>query len=197
MHMKNIGMVTTLSLTLGLFGCQTTPTTTSTETKTSSSPMSIFSGSKGQQGDVAVVDPKSRAHLQAELHGGDYVALAENVTNKMLSSRAVTSWGNKRPRLIVGILVNNTDNENIRMTDLHDRIQEVILNSGVARVVDKSATSFDYVIKSELTSTRQYGKNNQELVFYTLQLKMFKLNGELIGQWSDDVSLAKAKQRLF
>jgi hypothetical protein len=151
----------------------------------------------GQQGDVAVVDPKSRQHLQTELNMGDYMELAETVTNKMLASPFVASWGKSKPRLIVGTLVNNTDNEDIRMSDLHDRIQEVIFNSGLVRVVDKSATSFDYVIKSELTSSRQYGSNKQELVFFTLQLKMYTLTGELKGQWSDDISLASAGKRLF
>jgi len=151
----------------------------------------------GEQSNVAMVDPNSRAHLQADLTMGDYVALAENVTNKMLASKFVQSWGSKKPRLIVGILVNNTDDESIRMTDLHDRIQETIFNSGLVRVVDKSATSFDYVIKSELTSTRQYGKNGEELVYFTLQLKMFTLMGELKGQWSDDLAMAQAKKSLF
>lgn len=174
----SVSIIALVCLPLSIVGCQTMPT-------------------YGSQGDVSVVDPRSRSHLQAELHSGDYLALAENVTNKMLSSKLAQAWGSKRPSLIVGILVNNTDNENIRMRDLHDRIQEIIFNSGLVRVVDKSATSFDYVIKSELTSSRQYGKDNQEQVFYTLQLKMFKLDGELMGQWSDDLSLAKAKQRMF
>ena len=82
----------------------------------------------GQQGDVSMVDPNSRAHLQTDLTMGDYIALAETVTNKMLSSKLVESWGAKKPRLIVGILVNNTDDESIRMADLHDRIQETIFN---------------------------------------------------------------------
>jgi len=121
-------------LITGLAGCQTMPTI-------------------GQQGDVAVVDPKSRQHLQTELHMGDYLALSENVTNKMLGSPFVASWGNSK--------------------------------------------RFDYVIKSELTSSRQYGSNKQELVFITLQLKMFTLMGELKGQWSDDLSLASAGKRLY
>ncbi|MCP4288350.1 MAG: hypothetical protein GY792_28650 [Gammaproteobacteria bacterium] len=152
---------------------------------------------QGGQSDVAMVDPKSRAHLQTELTMADYLALAENVTNKMLASKFVQSWGRKKPKLIVGNLVNNTDNESIRMADVHDRIQETILNSGLVRVVDKSATSFDYVIKSELTSTRQYGKAGKELVHFTLQLKMFTLMGELKGQWSDDLAMAKAEKSLF
>ena len=81
------------------------------------------------------------------------------------------------------------------MADIHDRISETILESGLARLVDETATSFDYVIKSELTSTRQYGEKNQELVFFTLQLKMFTLEGELVGQWSDDVAMAAGKKK--
>ena len=151
----------------------------------------------GQQGDVAMVDPMSGAHLQTSLTMADYLRLAETVTNKMLATPFVQSWGSKRPKLIVGDLVNNTDDESIRMRDIHDRIQEVIFNSGLVRVVDTSATSFDYIIKSEMTSTRQYGRNNQEMVIFTLQLKMFKLDGELVLQQSDDLALAKAERRMF
>jgi hypothetical protein len=147
--------------------------------------------------EIDLVDPKTRDHLQTELHMGDYLALSETVTNKMLASGLVQGWGGTRPKLIVGVLVNNTDNESIRMTDLHDRIAEVILGSGLVRLMDVSATAFDYVIKSELTSTRQYGEKNQEIVFFTLQLKMFTLEGELVGQWSDDVAMAKGKKKLF
>ena len=155
------------------------------------------SGTYGQQGDVAILDSGSRAHLQADLTGGDYLAFAEKVTNKMLTSTVVQSWGKKKPKLIVGRLKNNTDNENIRMQDVHDRIQETIFNSGLVRIVDESATSFDYIIKTELTNTRQLGKDGQELAYFTLQLKMFSLSGELMGQWSDDLPLGKAKKRMF
>ncbi len=151
--------------------------------------------SYGALAEIDLVDPKNRQHLQTELHMGDYIALSETVTNKMLSSPLVEGWAGKRPKLIVGVLRNNTDNENIRMSDLHDRISETILNSGQVRLVDASATEFEYVIRSELTSTRQYGEKKQELVFFTLQLKMFTLMGELVGQWSDDVAMAKGKKK--
>ena len=151
----------------------------------------------GQQSDVAMVDAKGRGHLQAQLTMADYAALAEKVTNKMLVSKLVQGWGKRKPKVIAATPVNNTDNENIRMRDLHDRIQETLFNSGVMRVVDKSATSFNYVIKSELTSTRQYGKGGKELVHFTLQLKMFTLMGELKGQWSDDLAMAKSEKSMF
>lgn len=158
----------------------------------------LDSGSRGQlQGDVAVLDPSGQTHVGTELNMGDYLAFAEKVTNNMLASREVQSWGNSRPRLILGRLVNNTDNENIRMADLHDRVQETIFNSGLVKIVDSTATDFDYILKTELTSTRQYGDDGQELAFFTMQLKMFKLDGELVGQWSDDLALGKGKKRLF
>lgn len=159
--------------------------------------LSACATTMGQQGDVAILDASSRAHLQTELTMADYLAFAEKVTNKMLVSPLVRGWGDKRPKLIVGELVNNTDNESIRMKDVHDRIQETIFNSGLLRIVDKSATEFDYIVKTDLTSTRQYGKEGQELAFFTMQMKIFKLDGELMGQWSDDLPLGKAKRRLF
>ncbi len=174
---KKIIMLSVLGATIIMAGCQSVPV--------------------GQQSSVSMVDPKGRTHLQAQLTMADYVALAEKVTNKMLASRLVQGWGKKRPKVIAAVPVNNTDNESVRMSDLHDRIQETLFGSGVMRVVDKSATDFDYIIKSELTSTRQYGKGGQELVHYTLQLKMFTLMGELKGQWSDDLAMAKSEKSMF
>ncbi len=174
---KKTILLSLISSTIAVTGCQSVPV--------------------GQQSDVAMVDAKSRGHLQAQLTMADYVALAEQVTNKMLVSKLVQGWGKRKPKVIAATPLNNTDNENVRMSDLHDRIQETLFNSGVMRVVDKSATSFDYIIKSELTSTRQYGKGGKELVYYTLQLKMFTLMGELKGQWSDDLAMAKSEKSMF
>lgn len=149
------------------------------------------------ESNIALIDAKSRGHLQTKLTMADYVALSETVTNKMISSPYVVKWGERRPKLIAAVPVNNTDNEGVRMKDLHDRIQETILSSGVARIVDKSATDFDYIIKSELTSTRQYGEEGKELVYYTLQLKMFTMMGEVVGQWSDDLAMAQDQRQWY
>lgn len=151
----------------------------------------------GGQTGVSSLDANTRAHLDTELTMADYSAFAENVTNKMLSSSLVKKWGTKRPRLIVSRLQNNTDNENIRMQDIHDRITETILNSGVARLVDTSATRFNYVVRTELSSTRQYGTDGAELAFFKLEFKMFKVDGEMVGQWSDILPLGRAKQKFL
>lgn len=162
-----------------LAGCQTNPATT------------------GGQANVSVVDSASRGHLQAQLTMSDYTELAEMVTNKMLSSRMVSKWGSKKPRLVVAKLRNNTDNENIRMQDIYDRITETLLNAEAVRLLDRSATSFDYVVRSELSSNRQYGTDGQELVGYKLELKLFTIDGELKGQWSGTLTLAKGKRTFF
>ncbi len=141
--------------------------------------------------DVTLIDPKARKHFQTKLTMTDYVALAGTVTNKMLVHELVQNWGDKRPRVITEPPVNNTDDEGIRMEDLHDRIQEILFGSGVIRVMNKSAKEFDYAIRSELTSTQQYGKGGEKLVHFTLQLKIFTADGELKGQWSDDLTMLK------
>jgi len=151
----------------------------------------------GGQSRVSILDESGREHLQAELTMNDYTAFAEKVTNKMLTSRLVQSWGSKRPKLIVGALRNNTDNESIRMQDIYDRITETILGSGLVRLMDKSATSFDYVVKTELSSTRQYGSNGEELAYFKLEFKLFKIDGEMVGQWSDVLPLGKASRRFI
>lgn len=151
-------------------------------------------GPIGGQSNVSVVDDGSRAHLQAELTMADYTELAEKVTNKMLDSRLVESWKGNKPRLVLAKLRNNTDNENIRMADIYDRMTETMLNSNTVRLLDTSATTFDYVVRSELSSNRQYGSDNQELVGYKLELKLFTISGEMKGQWSGLLTLAKGKK---
>jgi PBP1b-binding outer membrane lipoprotein LpoB len=151
----------------------------------------------GGQSGVSVLDDSSRAHLQAELTIADYTAFAEKVTNKMMASKLFQSWGRKKPKLVVGKLRNNTDNENIRIEDIYDRISETILASGLVRLMDKSATAFDYVVNSDLSSTRQYGSDGEELAYFKLEFKIFKLDGELVGQWSDVLPLGKAKRNFI
>ncbi len=157
--------------------------------------------SDGGQGRVGIVDSSSRVHLQTRLTMTDFVQFAEKVTNKLLTSRQVQGWDQKPPRLVVGKLVNNTHDENIRVSDIQDKINDMLLQSGLVRIMDSSNTSFDYIIRTEITSTRQRGDSGEDYVNYTMQMKMFKmdakLNSELVGQWSDDLALGKAERPLF
>ena len=146
---------------------------------------------------VTIGDSNARTHLEAELTIGDLMAFAENVTNKMLASPRLSEWSAKPPKLILGSLINNTDNPNLRVKDMYDRIVEVIFNANVARIVDSSAVSFDYIVKSEVSSNRQYGDNGKQLVEYVMTFKLFSVEGELQGQWSDRLNLVRNKRKLW
>lgn len=152
----------------------------------------------GRQGRVATVDASTASRLDTRLTSADFKRFAEGITDKMLTSRQALSWAEKQPKLVVGDIANNTDDENLRVADIYDGIQERLFNAELVRVMDKSSTDFDYVVKPEVTSTNQRDASTaQELAFYTLKLKLYSLDGELIGQWSDDAAFAQGAKTWF
>lgn len=146
----------------------------------------------GHMQTVSIVDSSERIKLDTKVSLSDIIAFAENLTNKMLRSPVIAK-AKKKPRIVVGTLKQNTHDENLRMQDIHDRIQEVLFNSGAVRVLDRSATNFDYIMKSEITDIVTRAPDGQKLVDYTMKIKLFNLDGELVGQWSDDLSLFKSR----
>ncbi|WP_462326723.1 hypothetical protein [Desulfobaculum sp.] len=154
------------------------------------------SGGHGR-GKVQLIDHKTRVHNQATLDHTDFIQFADQITNKMLESRLVRSWGDSRPRIIVGKVLNNTDEERLRHQDITDKINEVLLNSGVVRIMDQSALNFDYIVRTELNSSREKDSSGEEIVTYNMVLKLFSASGELQGQWSDYIKMVKAGRSLF
>lgn len=148
------------------------------------------SSGRYQTSEVDMVDSTERHHLSTEITLGDIIAFAENLTNKMLQSPAFTK-AKKEPRIIVADLVQNTHDENLRISDIQDRIMEVLYGSGQVRVMDRSANNFDYIMKSEISSIVTRSPKGQKLVSYSMKIKLYTITGELRGQWSDDLSLFK------
>lgn len=148
------------------------------------------SGFFGRTTSVSIVDSSERLKLDTKISLSDIIAFAENLTNKMLQS-PVFAKAKRQPRIVVADIRQNTHDENLRVQDIHDRIIEVLFNSGQVRVLDKSATSFDYIMQSEITDIITRAPDGQKLVDYTMKIKLFNLSGELKGQWSDDLSLFK------
>lgn len=141
---------------------------------------------------ISIVDSASREKLDMDYGLSDIIAMSENLTNKMLQHRVFTQ-ASKTPRIVVGSITNNTHDENLRVVDVHDRLQEVLLNSGQVRVLDKSANYFDYIMTTEITSGSHRSVDGQRKVDYTVKIKLFRTDGELIGQWSDDTSFFKQR----
>lgn len=148
------------------------------------------SGSLGRFTSISIVDSSERIKLDTRISLSDIIAFAENMTNKMLQS-PVFAQAKRPPRIIVTSIRNNTHDENLRVADVHDRIMEVMLNSGKVRILDETALNFNYVMQSELTDIITRSSDGQKLVDYTMKIKLYDLYGELKGQWSDDLSLFK------
>ena len=145
---------------------------------------------QGRNTSISIVDSSERIKLDTKISLSDIIAFAENLTNKMLQSPAFINQ-KRLPRIVVADIRQNTHDENLRVQDIHDRIIEVLFNSGQVRVLDTTATSFDYIMQSEITDIITRAPDGQKLVDYTMKIKIFDLNGELKGQWSDDLSLFK------
>ena len=144
----------------------------------------------GRFTSVSIVDSSERIKLDTKITLSDIIVFAENMTNKMLQS-PIFSKAKKLPRVIVTAIRNNTHDENLRVRDIHDRVIEVMINSGKVRLLDDSALNFNYIMRTELTDIVTRSSDGQKLVDYTLKIKLFDLNGELVGTWSDDLSLFK------
>ena len=178
---KSLAAVVVCASVAGLSGCASTQYV--------GTPVATPSG---HMQTVSIVDSSERIKLDTKVSLSDIIAFAENLTNKMLRSPVIAK-AKKKPRIVVGTLKQNTHDENLRMQDIHDRIQEVLFNSGAVRVLDRSATNFDYIMKSEITDIVTRAPDGQKLVDYTLKIKLFTLDGELVGQWSDDLSHFKSR----
>ncbi|WP_304625262.1 hypothetical protein, partial [uncultured Parasutterella sp.] len=59
--------------------------------------------------------------------------------------------------------------------------------------LDGSATNFNYIMQTEITDTVQRAPDGQKMVDYSMKIKLFNVSGELVGQWSDDLSLFKSR----
>ena len=155
----------------------------------------------GQQSNVGMIDEGERVHLTDKITAEDMTALAGKVTEKMLSSDETQAWlgRGEKPLLVVAVPENTTHDANIITEDLQDEIISKILDSGVARVIDENnlTSSYDYILKTTITSTSQKGEGGSKVTYYTTKLQLFSLNGERLGQWHDKVGLTKAPRSFF
>ncbi len=146
------------------------------------------------QGQVAMLDTSERSHLDNTLNMTDLMALAEKLTEKMLVSNAVAEWGEKRPRLIVADLINETDDDNIPEEMIYDRIKGIILESGVARIMNKNSKA-DYILRGVLSSTQAGNNQGDHVREFRVTLTLSSFEGEDFGNWDGRINLAKSGGR--
>jgi predicted small secreted protein len=150
----------------------------------------------GGQGRVKMTDTSERGHLDAKLNMTDFMAAADKLTDKMLSDDLMDSWYDKKPRLIVGKISNRTELDTNFPEEVYDRIVDIILASGAARIVGQSANEFDYILTGKINSTIA-SDGDMEQRQYRITLRVHTNDDELVGSWHEPIYLLKAKRPLF
>ncbi|WP_136810445.1 hypothetical protein [Desulfosediminicola flagellatus] len=198
---KRLVCCVVLSLVATVAGCAQNSTRQYDDVTIMSEPDSQYGESVGGQSNVGLVPDGERIHLDDKITAEDMIALASRVTEKMLISSEVQSWDGKKskPLLVVAVPENTTHDANIITEDLQDEIISKVLDSGIARVIDESSlsSSYNYIIKTTITSTRQRGPKGGKITYYTCKLQLFSLRGERLGQWHDKVGMVKAPRSFF
>lgn len=147
----------------------------------------------GDSPRVTIGDATERRHFSANLTVQDFRSLADTLTNKMLEDDLFAE-ASEKPRIVVGSVRNFTDDENLRIDDLYDHTEEALVHSRMVRVMSRGSADFDLVGKFELSSSRQYGEKGEQEVTYMYKVKLYDIKGEVLGHWSKDLMLIKAKK---
>ena len=107
--------------------------------------------------------------------------LAEEVTTKLLDSPEYQARlaNGRKPRVVVGDIRNNSDNEGVRVEDIFNEIRNTFIASGTARLFTEGELNADLVISPELTSSLS-GSAGRRQHCYTLQLTTSTISGEYV-----------------
>ena len=141
----------------------------------------------------AVLSRNTGVHIVESFSQAEAENFVELAAKNLLKRPFIQQWlyRNKLPKVIIGELRNNTDNDNIDTDKIYQVIERVIFNSGLVRLADLRAVDYDYTIRSEITSTRQYGGEGKELVVYKLKLRLFTLNAEYLLKQTENMAVLR------
>jgi len=176
-----IGLSVTMTLLFTLVACQSNKTSESIKKlKKDDTASVVLSANTG----VHIVEAFSQAEAEK------FIKIA---AKNLLKRQFIQQWHyrNKLPKVIVGELRNNTDNDNIDTDKIYQVIENVIFDSGLVRLADLRAVDYDYTIRSEITSTRQYGGEGKELIVYKLKLRLFTLNAEYLLKQTENIAVLR------
>ena len=116
-----------------------------------------------------------------------FVQMSEHLANDFVASQAFLELASadEKPRVVLGDIENYTDNENIFVGDMRQKMRQIMVNTGVIRVFDPGITEFDYILSPVLNSStlRDSGVTERS---YTLGMTLTTIEGEYIGEYSVD-----------
>jgi len=88
---------------------------------------------------------------------------------------------------VIGNVLNNTDNENIDVSAMVQKMREILVSTGAVRVFTQDANEFDFVIAPTMSSStlRTLSSNEIERT-YTFSFQVTTADGEYITEQSVD-----------
>lgn len=116
-----------------------------------------------------------------------FVQMSEQLANDFVASDAFLELASasEKPRVVLGVIENYTDNENIFVGDMRQKMRQVLVNTGIVRVFDEGINDFDYIISPVLNSSTLRASGVIERT-YTLGMTVTTAEGEYIGEYSVD-----------
>lgn len=110
-----------------------------------------------------------------------YDQVGADVAQKLLDSPALQSKsGSGKVRIVIGDVVNDSDNYGIRVEDIFNQIRDKLVSSGLVRLYAPGELDVDFIIAPQLTSRRKDGRHE----CYTLNLTITAPSGEYIASMS-------------
>jgi hypothetical protein len=108
--------------------------------------------------------------------------VADEVAAKLLATpqfQAKTAGGRKA-RIVVGDVVNNSDDESVRVDDIFSEIRDQIVTAGTSRLFAPGALDVDFIISPEFQSSIAPDEKGRRRRCITLQLTLSTVSGEYV-----------------
>jgi hypothetical protein len=108
--------------------------------------------------------------------------LADEVAAKVLDAPAfqARTEGGRKVKIVIGDVINNTDQEGIRVEDIFTTIRNQIVSAGTTRLFAPGELNVDFVIAPELTSSTIADAKGRRQRCYMLNLTLTKPSGEFV-----------------
>lgn len=109
-----------------------------------------------------------------------FALLANDAAVQVLASPVFQARtdGGRKVKIVIGDVINNSDDEGVRVEDLFNEIRNQIVSAGTTRLFAPGELNVDFVIAPELTSSIATDAKGRRQRCFTLNLTLTKPSGE-------------------
>mgnify|MGYP001803036602 CR=1 FL=1 len=111
-----------------------------------------------------------------------FVQMSEQLANDFVASEAFLTIisAPEKPKIVLGDIENESDNENIFVGDMRQKMRQIMVNTGAVRMFDPGIDDFEYILSPVLNSSTLRAGGVIERT-YTLGMTVTTIEGEYIG----------------